>query len=386
MALTVSNLYRESARYNMKLLAGESGLSNLVAWIHVIETTAGARFLHGNEIVITEGTICRQEAELLEYVQEVFARHASAVIFNTGMFILNVPPSVLDYCNANGLPLFTVPWEVSLVNLTSDFCRRITEHETRQDSIVTTFKNLIFDIGDKEALIHQMERYGYMSDSTMTFICICLEMEKSSLEIVKESRRIKHIAEQSAKRIQDRYISFEYQEKRVVVLIDYTSNEVERFVDNVFRSLSANKLVPFIYIGIGDNMKGLEMQDNNFMRAYAACQIAVKRKERVLKYQELGLYRLLVNVKNIELLSGLYYDTLGRLAEYDRENGTDYGNFIRTYIECDGNKRQVSETLYIHRNTVNNHVKKIEEILDVDLFSWEGKSILYTAYCIGNLL
>ena len=54
MALTVGNLFKESVKYNMKLLAGQAGLCRPVQWIHIIETNEGAQFLHGNEVVITE--------------------------------------------------------------------------------------------------------------------------------------------------------------------------------------------------------------------------------------------------------------------------------------------------------------------------------------------
>ena len=42
--------------------------------------------------------------------------------------------------------------------------------------------------------------------------------------------------------------------------------------------------------------------------------------------------------------------------------------------------------MYIHRNTVTNYLHKIEEIINVDLSSWEGRSMVYAAYCIGQIL
>lgn len=41
MALTVGNLFKESVKYNMKLLAGQAGLCRPVQWIHIIETNEG---------------------------------------------------------------------------------------------------------------------------------------------------------------------------------------------------------------------------------------------------------------------------------------------------------------------------------------------------------
>lgn len=44
MALTVGNLFKESVKYNMKLLAGQAGLCRPVQWIHIIETNEGHSF------------------------------------------------------------------------------------------------------------------------------------------------------------------------------------------------------------------------------------------------------------------------------------------------------------------------------------------------------
>lgn len=386
MALTVSNLYKESVKYHMKMLAGENGLSNLVQWVHIIETTEGAKFLHGRELIITECIIGYEEKKLLDFVKTLYELHASALIVNTGRFIHEIPDSVIVYCNENSFPLFTIPWEIPLVDVTREYCQRIMDDAVREDSVATTMKNLIFQIGDQDALIHQMERFGYMAASSMLFLCISLDKEKGTEEFVNESRSVKLLAESAAKCIKEQYISFEYQEKRIVVLVDYTQDETEKYLDIVCKKLSAAKLFTELHIGVGDNIKGLENQDVNFMRAYSACEIAGRKSEHVLRYQELGLYKLLVNIGNTKVLQDYFEDSFGKLIAYDAENGTDYHRFIQTYIACNGHQGDVSEKLFIHRNTVNNYVRKVEEIIDIDLLSLEGKAKLYAAYCIEDIL
>ena len=386
MALTVSDLFKESAKYHMKLLAGKNGLNNLVYWVHIIETIESVRFLRGNELVITEGILENEEGRLLSFVEKLFLQNASALVVNTGMFIKKIPDCVIAFCDEKGFPLFSIPWEVPLVDVTREYSQRIMDNSVKEDTIVTTFKNLIFGTGDKETQIHQMERYGYLSASTMLFLCFSLELEKGTEEFVNKSRKLKSLSERLAKMIKNQYISFEYQERRIVVLIDYTQEEIDAYIDRIFKELSGNKLLSDIYIGLGDNIKGMEHQNVNFMRAYASCQIARRKQERVLGYQELGLYKLLVNIENADVLEDFHNNSFGKLIKYDEENGTDYYKFIKTYIECDGHQGAVSDKLFIHRNTVNNYIKRIEEILDMDLLSWEGKAKLYVAYCIENVL
>lgn len=178
MALTVGNLFKASVQYNMKLLAGENGLNNLVQWVHIIETNEGAHFLHGNEVVITECILGNDEEKLRCFVETVYKLHASALIVNTGMFIKTIPDSIIAFCNENQFPLFTIPWEVPLVDVTRDYCQRIMDNAVREDSVASIIKDLIFNVGDKKTLIHQMERYGYMSSCVMTFLCFSLISKK----------------------------------------------------------------------------------------------------------------------------------------------------------------------------------------------------------------
>ena len=214
MSLTVGNLYKESVKYNMKLLAGENGLSNLVQWVHIIETTESTRFLHGNELIITRGILENEESQLLSFVEALYLQNASALIVNTGMFIKKLPECVIAFCEEKGFPLLSIPWEIPLVDITREYCQRIMENSVKEDTVITTFKNLIFHIGEKDALIHQMERYGYLSASTMMILCFSLELEIGTEEFVNKSRELKVLAESVAKTIKDQYISFEYQEKK----------------------------------------------------------------------------------------------------------------------------------------------------------------------------
>ena len=386
MALTVGNLFKESVKYNMKLLAGEAGLHRLVQWVHIIETNEGAQFLHGNEVVITECIQGNEEEKLRRFVETIYRRHASALIVNTGMFIRTIPDSIIAFCEEKEFPLFTLPWEVPLVDVTREYCQRIMDNAAKEDSVATIIKNLIFHVGEKETLLHQMERLGYMTTSSMTLLCISLGIEHGTEEFVNESRKLKMLAESCAKHIRDQYISFEYREKRIILLIDYTSENLEMYLDCLFKKISAHKLLSQIAIGVGDTVKGLENQDVNFTRAYAACKIARRKQETILRYQDLGLFKLLVNIDNTDVLSGFYQETLGKLIEYDQKNGTDYQNFVKTYIECEGRQGEVSARLFIHRNTVNNYIRKAEEIMDLDISSWEGKAMLYAALCVESIL
>lgn len=386
MAVTVGMLYKEATKYKMNYLAGEEGFGNTVNWVHMIETVDGAVFLHGQELVLTTGILEQEEQTLLKFVQTVYSKNASALVINTGMFVHQIPPSVIEFCNQHKFPLFSIPWSVPLVDVTRDYCQRIIDDHVREDSIITVFKNLIFQIGNTEEEIRQMERFGYLSNSMIQCICISLDMEKGTHASVVESEKLAAIVKHLAYERKKQFLTFEYQERRILVLFDYSEEEVDEYVDHLFKKLSEQKMLSHTYIGLSDPVKGLECQSENFKHARCACDIAQKKQEHILKYQDLGLYKLLVGISNPEIMSGYYHETMGKLLEYDKENGTEIYSFIKTYIACDGHQGKVSDACFIHRNTVNNYVKRAEEIMGIDLSSWEGRAKLYVACLLEAFL
>lgn len=58
--------------------------------------------------------------------------------------------------------------------------------------------------------------------------------------------------------------------------------------------------------------------------------------------------------------------TIGNLIDYDREYQSDYLNTLQTILFIEDTQR-VLDTLYIHRNTLMNRKKKINEILGYDM-------------------
>ena len=55
------------------------------------------------------------------------------------------------------------------------------------------------------------------------------------------------------------------------------------------------------------------------------------------------------------------------LIRYDRTHDTSYYKTLLNYIEFDSHTAKAIDDLYIHRNTFKSRMKKIRELLDMDL-------------------
>ena len=384
MAITVGKLFGNGAiLYQMKLLAGQKGLNNLVEWVHIIENDEVSQFLHGKEVVFTSGMLNNTDGWLLEYAKKLYSAGTSAFVVNIGPYTKSIPNDVVKYCDEVKMPFYTIPWETRMVDVTRDICYRIMQKEQAEISIATTIKNIIFKTGDLETQILQMERYGYLRDSHFCFIVMSFDNEKDGNQEFNMNK-IKMYSERIARSIHELYISFSYNEYWVLVLVNYSNYDIDNFVKTFLKNLDQ---YPWkVHMGISENKDGIKIQDENFNKAFTAMKMARKQDKEVVFYDKLDIYKLLLNSKDENILKKYYDDILGKLEKYDKENNSELMDFLEIYLKNNGSQSLMAEKQYIHRNTVNNQLKKIEKITGHNPLNLDEKLRFYLGFYIKDIM
>lgn len=384
MAITVGKLFGNgTVLYKMKLLAGQKGLNNLVEWVHIIEDDDVSKFLHGKEVVFTAGILNQGGDWLLDYTRRLYEVGTSAFVVNIGPYTKEVPESVIHFCDEVDMPLYTIPWETRMVDITRDVCSRIIKREQVEISVGDTIKNIIFQVGDLETHVLQMERYGYQRDSSFCFIVMSFGGDGESMDTVLRNR-IRLYSEKIARSIHELHISFWYNECLVLLLVNYGNYDIENFVETFLGGWASFQ--QRVHIGISENLSGFKSQPDNFQHGLTAMGLARNTQRDKIYYSKLDIHKLLLNIRDQSLLRQYYADTLGKLEEYDRENGTELMNFLKMYLHNNGSQSMVAQKQYIHRNTVTNQLKKIEKITGINPSGLEEKLRFYLGLYISELL
>ena len=84
-------------------------------------------------------------------------------------------------------------------------------------------------------------------------------------------------------------------------------------------------------------------------------------------YSNLGLYKLLMSIDDEDVLRDYYDTTIKPILDYDLVNKTELVDLLRCYLKNDGSVNKTADEMFVHRNTINYKINKIEEICDVDL-------------------
>lgn len=110
-----------------------------------------------------------------------------------------------------------------------------------------------------------------------------------------------------------------------------------------------------------------------------------KLKERILKYQDTGVYSLLYLIPIGRELDEYLNIYVRPLIKYDEKHQTDMYNTLKIYLGTKGNAKATAELLFMHYNTIGYRLERISHILKMDISRHEVQFCLNMAIKIYDM-
>lgn len=126
---------------------------------------------------------------------------------------------------------------------------------------------------------------------------------------------------------------------------------------------------------------------SDIFRSYQEAKVALELgrmmniRSKIPTFRDLGLPRILYK-HDLQDLVEFYNDTLGELLRYDSEQNTDFVKTLEKYLLSNSDLKAAADDLFLHPNTLRYRLKKIEEVLELDLNDNDVKSDLMAAFKI----
>ena len=381
MSLSVSDWYHSVRQDEVVLVAGETGLSRQVCRVHVVEKASFAAFLEGHEIIFVTGVAMTQPSELLDIVKGCFQAGIAAVVVNLGGYIKALPPEVSDYCNQVSLPLFTVPWHIHIESLMQKVFQMVADTEADRKALETAVLNAIQFPERQELYVNALRNQGFAPDWRY---CVALAQ-------VGELSTPQQLLAAAQNYLEDqglRAIPMLLGTTLVVLFANYPSEEVEEKMRGLCTALQTDlSLKELPLFTVGRCTKSVRCIQKSYALAdkILALQLRGQLPAELHAYNNLGIYKIVIGLENQDVLTEIHEEYLAPLQAYDRACGTDYVEFVRNYLKYDGQVHEISQKMFIHRNTVHYKIRKVEEILDCDLQRTDTKMYLLIAIISDQL-
>ncbi len=374
MAITLEKLCEGcEARYQMELAAGRGGIGNTVRWVHMVEDREVPDFLHGNELIFTTGIgHISGEERLTAFVRNLKERDACGVVINIGPYISHIPRNVLEYCDDNDFPIFTLPWRVHVIDITYDFCSRIIENQRSEISLADAFRSVIRERRYASEYREVFAAAGFTDDRRLRAAALRFEQKGSFVtgRIVRSnSEKLWHIFRS------DSSPTALYPDRETLILFkqDWEEARLTASLERLEKSCAPAGIV--FHIGLSEERTGLVGVPELYQQARAALLHAEAGDSRRAEYRQIGSDKLLCAADGAVLRDFLEH-TVGAILRYDREHGTEFGRLLESHIETDGSVASVAQRLGVHRNTVNYQLGRAKKVFSLTLDQTERAELM----------
>ncbi|HKR48328.1 MAG TPA: helix-turn-helix domain-containing protein [Pseudonocardiaceae bacterium] len=144
---------------------------------------------------------------------------------------------------------------------------------------------------------------------------------------------------------------------------------------------TGGRLSSDVTCGVSESVDSPELAPRAVRQAERAIDLGLRlgRVGQLVRYDELGIYRLLCTIGDMQQLTGFARDVLGPLLDYDAEHRTDLVHTLSAYLHHHGSHKRSARMLHVHTNTVAYRAARIKAITGLDLADPDDRLVAHVA-------
>jgi len=401
MTLKLKDLVGLPQLKNLKLVAGSAGLDRTLHWVHVVELPDVMHWTLGGELLFMTGIGIRDNLAILSrIVEECARRNIAGLVLNVGPYIPATPPEVIELADELGFPVFELPWEVKLVEVTREICNHIMNQQVEEKSIQDIIENILYgDCSNPEILSTRAALYDYDLSKPHRVLFVrysrILSSDRPDInteqKVLEDKQKIQHIVQEAFRR-SSKKVLFTSRSDRIVLLVPsdgsmQESQRVESIAQSILQTTAEQMKNIQMHIGWGNPFENLQDGKKSMEQAELALKVGITSgKKKFFGYEALGFYKVLFNVSNRKELETFRLEVLGPLNDYDQRHKGELLPTLTAYLEDTENLALVADRLHIHRNTLRYRMQKVEELTGRNLNDTQDRMHLYFATVVDKYL
>jgi sugar diacid utilization regulator len=246
---------------------------------------------------------------------------------------------------------------------------RIIDQMQYEKKISNTFREVIQGRGNE---VEYRQVLGQRYDMEGTFLLFCFNVKKTIEEETNLNQALFKLENlfglwKGNKKINISYGLIRMEDSIVLVLNNMEHKYFMDLPDLILQSFKYFVHKHCFYLGIGPSITGIENLSVSYKRARTAMKMAMGTNREIVKFDEMGFFKVLYSIEDTEILSNYANEILGALERYDKAHNSSYVETLRSYIKNDRSIIRVAEDTYTHRNTVNYRIQKMKQIIGCEL-------------------
>lgn len=143
----------------------------------------------------------------------------------------------------------------------------------------------------------------------------------------------------------------------------------------------AKSASPGVTCGVSELVTAPELAPHGLRQAEQAIELGIRleRSGQLIRYEDLGIYRLLLQIGDMSQLSLFAAEVLGPLLDYDATHKVDLITTLSTYLSQHESLKQTARLLRLHVNTVAYRIQRVQQLTELDLADPEERLLAHVA-------
>jgi purine catabolism regulator len=244
---------------------------------------------------------------------------------------------------------------------------------------------------NEEAMLTRARWVGH--DLTRPHVVVALGLSDEGRAVTGPSRRFHAADLLRSSVLRDRSDVLTREHLGTVMVAISQSGESTRessieLADGLRGALSDSSAGHVATAGVGRAYAGVQGVERATHEAQQALEIArsLGGGGRTLHFEELGILRLLFQLRDNSELVSFFNDLVGKLHAHDERHNTDLVNSLEAFFDCNGNHVRTAQRLHLHRNTLLYRLDRARHVLEVDFDDAETRLALQVALKIGRVI
>ena len=373
MSIYCSDLFSLTTFQNVKLRAGEDGLTRKVTWPFVCVTPTISQWLHGGELLFVTGLgLPTSDTYLINLTTECISKNLSGIIFLLHPdHILSIPDEVLRIANEKSFPLFEMPWDVKLVDATKEIIQLIQSEHNFQERTRFFLESALFSENcDIDSLLQFYDIALYSN--------YCLGIVQADETAFSKTTELcfrqvnSFIRHKRFDTDTSTILSCAYANQLILLITaEQNFNDVRMEIEKAFRYMKTLFPSHPVYLAFSSTKQEI----SEIKTAYKEVQLCLSYKdyrllppppECIIRYEQLGFYRILLELKKNSSIVDYCYKNIEVLIDYDQKHSANLLKTLKSYFINNNNLTKTASDLYIHKNTLSYRLSLIKTLLGTD--------------------
>lgn len=363
----------------MNLVAGEAGLDRVVSWTYLCQTRPYADHMsRGNFAMIVVDYVRFDMAEVISTARELFDLGISGLGISVMEDREELPRKLIDWADEVKLPLFYIRWEgASFVDIDQSIGKLLLADEIKVKKTGDFLYNLLFGYDINRRYVEKISAQFNLDFSRPYRVGIIVVDRVYGLNLETDEHNYEYYANclnRDVENMECRPLFMKFLNKFVLLFEEKSDKAAEKEIEKVLQKLDSlprfsgnirsTCILGPVCSNPADLSKSYQQAKNLIPKKDFLPQ---SRNKKVISASVLGLYKFMFNSGNQSDILEYCTEKLRPLENYDQANGTNLVETCWAYYLNGFSVSATADDLFIHRNSMQYRLNKLEELLGFSL-------------------